>query len=134
MLSLLHTNTCIAYLNRSSQSVYENLVAQDPEDVCICDVVKYELYYGAYRSVRKTANLENLKTFFRDFVSLPFDSRAASIGGAIRADLKEKGISIGAYDIQIAAIAVANELILVTNNTREFERVPNLSLVDWLTD
>ncbi|WP_348918732.1 type II toxin-antitoxin system VapC family toxin [Adonisia turfae] len=131
MLYLLDTNTCIAYLNRSSQLVYENLFAQSPDDVCICDVVKFELYYGAYRSKRKTKNLANLRILFTEFASLPFDGKAAAICGAVRADLQDKGTPIGAYDLQIAAIALANELTLVTHNTREFVRVPNLKLVDW---
>ncbi len=134
MLYLLDTNTCIAYLNRRNQAVYDNFLAQSPENICVCDVVKYELYYGAYRSDRIAENLENLEILFTELVSLPFDGEAAKICGTIRADLQSKGTPIGAYDFQIAAIAIANNLTLVTHNTREFERVSGLSLVDWQTD
>lgn len=127
------TNTCIAYLNQSSQSVYKHLLAQSPEDIYLCDVVKYELYYGAYRSTRKAENLENLAILFRELSSLPFDGEVAKICGAIRADLQAKGKPIGAYDFQIAAIAIANNLTLVTHNVKEFERVPGLLMIDWQT-
>ena len=129
---LLDTNTCIAYLNQSSQSVYDNLVAQPLEEVFICDAVKYELYYGAYKSTRTAANLKKSKTVFRTFVSLPFDGEAAEVCGKIRASLQAKGTPIGPYDLQIAAIALANNLTLVTHNTREFQRVSGLLLADWL--
>ncbi len=132
MAYLLDTNTCIAYLNKSSQKIYENLIAQSPEDVFICDIVKYELYYGAYKSARTDRNLENLKVLFGEFVSRPFDNEAAKVCGMIRADLQTKGTPIGAYDFQIAAIAIANSLTLVTHNTQEFKRVPGLKITDWL--
>ena len=134
MLYLLDTNACIAYLNRSSQSLYNNLLAHSPEDVCICDIVRYELYFGAYKSERTTENLETLSVFFEELVSFPFDGVAAEICGQIRADLQGKGTPIGAYDLQIAAIALAKDLTLVTHNTKEFGRMTELSLVDWQTD
>ena len=130
MIYLLDTNTCIRYLNQSSQSIYERLLNISADDVCICDVVKYELYYGAYKSSRKANNLENLSNFFGDLVSLPFDGKAAEICGQIHATLETAGTPIGTYDLQIAAIALANTLTLVTHNTREFGRVPDLQLED----
>jgi tRNA(fMet)-specific endonuclease VapC len=99
--------------------------------VAICDVVKYELYYGAYRSKRQEANLETLRMFFSEFISLPFDGSAAAICGYIRASLADLGTPIGVYDLQIAAIALANNLILVTHNTDEFNRMERLAIEDW---
>lgn len=72
-----------------------------------------------------------LRQFFNEFVSLPFDGQAAAIGGSIRALLAASGTPIGPFDLQIAAIALANELILITHNTREFSRVSGLRLDDW---
>ncbi len=129
---LLDTNTCIAYLNRSSQSIYDYLADSSPEDVFVCDVVRYELYYGAYKSARTEKNLKILQVLSEEFISLLFDEEAAEICGKIRADLESKGTPIGAYDLQIAAIALANNLTLVTHNTQEFQRVPDLLLTDWL--
>ncbi|GFE69372.1 PIN domain-containing protein [Chroococcus sp. FPU101] len=63
MIYLLDTNTCIAYINRRNLSVRERLNALSPLDVALCDVVKYELYYGAYRSSRQQENLATLREF-----------------------------------------------------------------------
>lgn len=134
MIYLLDTNTCIGYINRRNLSIYRNITSLSPEDVVICDVVKFELYYGAYNSSRSEENLENLRKFFGDFVSLPFEGQAASICGRVRAQLKKMGTPIGSYDIQIAAIALANNLTLVTHNIREFERVEGLQIEDWEVD
>lgn len=131
MLYLLDTNCCISFLNRSSQSIYDHIVALSPDDICICDVVKFELYFGAYKSSKVQQNLATLSAFFGDFVSMPFDGEAAAICGQVRATLQSRGTPIGAYDLQIAAIALSNDLTLVTHNTKEFQRVDNLPLVDW---
>jgi tRNA(fMet)-specific endonuclease VapC len=133
MIYLLDTNTCIGYINRRSVPIYHRLTSLPPEDVVVCDIVKMELYYGAYRSQRPQRNLEVLREFFHEFISLPFDGRAAEIAGRIRAQLASLGTPIGAYDLQIAAIALANNLILVTHNTREFNRVLDLQTEDWET-
>lgn len=131
MIYLLDTNTCIAYINRRNQAVRERLEVLSPDDVVICDVVKYELYYGAYKSSKQQKNLETLREFFREFISLPFDGKAAVICGQIRANLACLGTPIGAYDLQIAAIALSNQLILVTHNVNEFRRVEGLIIEDW---
>jgi tRNA(fMet)-specific endonuclease VapC len=131
MIYLLDTNTCIGYINRRNLPVYRKITSLSPEDVYICDIVKFELYYGAYNSSRPAENLENLRKFFGDFVSLPFDGQAAVIYGRVRAQLKKMGTPIGSYDLQIAAITLANNLTLVTHNIREFERVEGLQIEDW---
>jgi tRNA(fMet)-specific endonuclease VapC len=97
----------------------------------LCDVVKFELYYGAYRSSRQQQNLALLEQFFSEFQSLPFDGESAIVCDRIRTQLESKGTPIGAYDLQIAAITLAYDLTLVTHNLREFNRVENLKLEDW---
>jgi tRNA(fMet)-specific endonuclease VapC len=131
MMYLLDTNTCIGYLNRRSLSIYQHFLAVSADDVCICDIVKFELYYGAYKGSRTAENLQNLSDFFVDLISLSFEGKAAQICGQLRAKLQANGTPIGAYDLQIAAIALANNLILVTHNTREFARIEGLQLEDW---
>ncbi len=131
MIYLLDTNTCIAYINGRSLAVRERLDSLSPDDVALCDVVKYELYYGAYKSSKQQKNLANLREFFGDFISLPFDGQAADICGRIRASLARRGTPIGPYDFQIAAISLANNLILVTHNVDEFSRVEGLRIEDW---
>lgn len=131
MTYLLDTNTCIRYLNRSSEAVVRQITTRSPDEVCICDIVKFELYYGAYRSSRIAENLQTLEQFFADLTSYPFDGQAAQICGRIRTTLQNQGTPIGAYDVQIAAIALTHNLTLVTHNTREFSRVDGLAIEDW---
>lgn len=131
MSHLLDTNACINHLNEHNSRVARRIVVMRPHSVRLCDIVKAELYYGAYRSARREENLAVLRAFFAPFTSLPFDDRAAEAFGRIRAHLFGVGTPIGPYDMQIAAIALANNLTLVTHNTREFGRVPGLSLEDW---
>ncbi len=131
MIYLLDTNTCIGYLTRRSSPIVNKLASLSPQDVALCDIVKAELYYGAYKGTRLESNLALFREFFSLFVSLPFDSRVAEVHGRIRARHKALGTPIGPYDLQIAAIALANNLTLVTHNTREFSRVAGLRLEDW---
>ena len=131
MIYLLDTNTCIQYINRRNQTVYRRITSFSPDDIAICDIVKFELYFGAYNSSRVEENLETLRKFFGDFVSLPFDGQAAEICGRLRSQLNKRGTPIGSYDLQIAAIALANNLTLITHNTAEFSRVDGLEIADW---
>ncbi len=133
MIYLPDTNACIRYLNVPASPVAVKFNQTAPRDIALCDIVKMELYYGAYRSSRQQSNLAVLKMFFVPFLSLPFDDAAADICGRIRAELAAAGTPIGPYDLQIAAIALANGLTLVTHNTREFSRVSGLLLEDWET-
>ncbi|MBD2579164.1 type II toxin-antitoxin system VapC family toxin [Oscillatoria sp. FACHB-1406] len=131
MSYLLDTNTCIQYLVRRSSSIATRMAAQSRSEIFLCDVVKAELYYGAYKSTRRNNNLVLFEEFFNEFMSLPFDGKAAKIYGEIRMELESRGIPIGPYDLQIAAIALSNNLTLVTHNVREFSRVVGLRWEDW---
>ena len=130
MIYLLDTNTCIQYLTRRNSAIVNRLARQRRQDVVLCDIVKAELYYGAYRGTRLESNLALYQEFFSEFVSLPFDGNAAAVYGRIRAQLEALGTPIGPNDLQIGAIDLANNLILVTHNTREFSRVEGLLLED----
>jgi tRNA(fMet)-specific endonuclease VapC len=131
MIYLIDTNTCIIHLNRRVPSLCRLLEAQLPSDIAVCSVVKAEMFYGAMKSNNPERSLAKQERFLSQFVSLPFDDRAARMFGEIRANLAAKGTSIGAYDLQIAAIALVNNLILVTHNVREFSRVDGLRFEDW---
>jgi tRNA(fMet)-specific endonuclease VapC len=134
MRYLLDSNTCIVYLRQAESKVRNRLERVLPQDIVICSVVKAELFYGARKSLKIEDNLAKQRGFFSRFLSLPFDDQAAEIYGIIRADLERNGTPIGVYDLQIAAIALANSLILVTHNTREFSRVQGLVFEDWEID
>lgn len=131
MRYLLDTNTCIIYLTRSVPGVRRRLESLSPEEIAVCSIVKAELFYGAMRSNNPNRTLTQQRNFLNLFISLPFDDIAAMTCGRIRAQLASLGIPIGPYDLQIAAIALANNLILVTHNTREFSRIEGLQFEDW---
>jgi tRNA(fMet)-specific endonuclease VapC len=130
---LLDTNTCIRYLNGTSESVKEQIESKGPGDICVCSVVKAELFYGAFKSHHPNRNLIRQNQFLNRFVSLSFDDRASMAYGQIRATLELSGCPIGPNDLLIAAIAIANSVTLVTNNTREFGRINQLHLDDWIS-
>ena len=131
MKYLLDTNVCINYLNNAESLVRTRMQMLKPSEILLCSVVQSELYYGVMKSATPSKNLVRLTPFLNQFVSLPFDDKAARRFGSIRADLAKAGTPIGPYDLQIASIALANRLILVTHNTREFSRIAGLKLEDW---
>ena len=128
---LLDTNAWIAYLERKPNPVKSKIASVPESSILLCDVVKAELIYGAYKSARVEQNLTKLDILFSLVNSLPFDGNAAREFGKIRAYLAKQGTPIGSYDLQIAAIAMAHNLTLVTHNTREFSRIIGLRLEDW---
>lgn len=131
MIYLLDTNACVVYLRQKQSPLIQRVAAHPPGDLCVCSVVKAELFYGAYLSHQPQLNLAKVNAFVQRFISLPFDDAAAEHHARIRTDLEAQGTPIGPYDLQIAAIALANNLTLVTHNTHEFGRVPGLTLEDW---
>ena len=131
MIFLLDTNVCVVYLNQPQSQVAKQLHYFHSQDIAVCAVVKAELFYGAMKSQRPEQTLAKQQGFLATFQSLPFDDEAALVFAKIRADLQRQGQPIGPYDMQIAAIALANDLTLVTHNTREFSRVNGLTLTDW---
>lgn len=131
MKYLLDTNVCIRFLNGRSIRIRDRLHALPMTDIVLCSVVKSELEYGLVRRMVSVPRSDSQRVFVEQFVSLPFDDRAAMVAARLRHALESTGKPIGPYDVQIAAIALANQLTLVTHNTREFARVPDLQLDDW---
>ncbi|PZO55538.1 MAG: VapC toxin family PIN domain ribonuclease [Phormidesmis priestleyi] len=131
MRYLLDTNVCVMHLNGRSAVVRDRLLATPLSDMAVCSVVKSELFYGAMRSNNPATTLERQQEFLSRFVSRPFADESALAFGRLRAMLASAGTPIGAYDLQIAAIALVNNLTLVTHNTGEFKRVKGLKIDDW---
>jgi tRNA(fMet)-specific endonuclease VapC len=127
---LLDTNTCIFAIKKDA-SCLRNIEAHRPEDIAISSITVAELEYGVAKSRRQAQNKDSLVRFLRYFELLDFDQMSAEHYGAIRACLEESGQPIGAMDMLIAAEARAYDLIVVTDNVREFERVPNLTVENW---
>jgi tRNA(fMet)-specific endonuclease VapC len=128
---LLDTNVCVVYLKGKKLNLKQRLEAVPVSEIVVCSIVKAELCFGAMKSANPERNFALQQAFLAQFASLPFDDLAATTFGVIRAQQETRGVSIGAYDLQIAAIALANNLTLVTHNTREFERVEGLQVEDW---
>ena len=131
MRYLLDTNTCIRHLNQRSASIIRKMSSLSPSEIAVCSIVKAELFTGSSKSLSPQQTLAKQQTFLSKFVSLPFDDNAAVTYGSVRAALEKLGMPIGPLDIMIAAIALTHNLILVTHNTAEFSRIPNLTIEDW---
>ena len=131
MIFLPDTNVWIRFLNPGENRVKKRFLSADPSTICLCSVVKAELFFGALKSTRIKENLGLLDELFANFESVFFDDDAARKYGEIRSDLARKGTPIGPNDLMIASIASVHEAVLVTHNTREFERVTGLKVEDW---
>ena len=131
MAFLLDTNHWIFLLKGRTPALEKKLDSVSPEDVMFCSVVKEELYYGAYKHANRQARLAILQNLFSRHKSADFDDAAAAETGRLRQELEKRGEVIGPHDLQIAAVAVVRGWVLVTNNTREFQRIPRLKVEDW---
>ena len=127
---LLDTIVCIHALKQHNREVGIRFTEHSGR-MALSDISLYELFYGVQRYEDPSRRLNIIEAFVSRLEILPFDSRAALHAGQIRADLERKGLMIGAYDIMIAGCARSQGLILVTGNTREFERVDGLRLENW---
>ena len=134
MKFMLDTNVCIDLIRRRSAEILRHLQRTPPGDVCVSVITLSELEYGVARSSAPERNSLALAEFMTPITVLPFSDLAAPVYGRIRAHLEAKGSRIGALDTLIAAHALATGLTLVTNNEREFCRVPGLHVVNWLAD
>ncbi len=128
---LLDTNICIYIINARPPSVLAKFRQHPLGEIGVCSVVAAELAYGVAKS-RSTRNQQALQMFLAPLAVLPFDDKAAMAYGTLRAELERQGTPIGALDMLIAAHAISLGAQLVTNNLREFERVPGLRVVDCL--
>ena len=131
MRYLLDTNICIYIAKRKPPEVLERLRHMRPGDVGMSIITNLELVYGAWKSQQREANLQRLQELERLIPVLPLDARVSQHYGQMRTELERKGLPIGAYDLLIAAHALALGLTLVTNNVREFRRVPQLRVENW---
>lgn len=128
---LLDSNVWITFLRKPGSLVVPRLHSKIPAEIRVCTVVMAELYYGCLCSAKPLVNRAKIDALIAPYICLPFDEAAADHFATIRHHLESLGTPIGPYDMQIAAIALANGCILVSHNTREFRRVPGLILEDW---
>ncbi len=131
MRYLLDTNICILLIRQKSQTVLHNLTQHPFTDIAISAITVAELQYGVAKSTHRVQNQQALDYFLLPLTILPFDERVATMYGEIRVYLEAQGAPIGAIDTLLAAQAMSHNLIFVTNNVRDFARVPGLTVEDW---
>jgi tRNA(fMet)-specific endonuclease VapC len=129
---MLDTNICIYTIKKQPFKVYEKFRELGPEDLYISTIVLSELEYGIQKSSNPDRNKTALELFLSPVNILDFDDKAAEVYGYIRRHLEKEGTPIGSFDMLIAAHAIASKKILVTNNMREYERVPDIKLENWV--
>jgi tRNA(fMet)-specific endonuclease VapC len=132
MRFLLDTNICIYIIKKKPPEVLEKFKKYTFTDIGISSITVAELEFGVQKSQYPGKNREALEQFLLPLVIEDFDYNAAIVYGKIRSDLEAQGKPMGPLDNLIAAHALSMGLTLVTNNTREFSRVPNLKVVNWV--
>jgi tRNA(fMet)-specific endonuclease VapC len=128
---LLDTNICIYIRQKRPDEVLRRFRKLRPGEAALSVITYGELFYGAAKSARRMAAVEQLRELVHLLPALPMPEDAAEAYGSIRAELEQRGEMMGNNDLWIAAHAVAAELILVTNNQKEFRRVRGLKLQNW---
>jgi tRNA(fMet)-specific endonuclease VapC len=131
MAYLLDTNIWINHLKNPGGKIEQRIRSVRPEDIVLCSIVKAELWLGAHGYGNPAKRRSALREAFFPHLSLPFDDPAAHHYSRIRYELQKAGQIIGPNDLKIAAIALHNDLTLVTGNTAEFRRVEGLKVEDW---
>ena len=131
MKYLLDTSICIYLIKKKPASVLERFTTQIVGDIGLSSISVAELEYGVQKSQLQEKNQQALFQFLAPLAIANFDAVAATVYGQIRAALEIQGVSIGSLDALIAAHAISLGATLVTNNEREFSRVPGLGLENW---
>ena len=131
IMYLLDTNTCVYAIRQRPEQVYRRLSASAGELVALSVVTAFELEIGALRAQGRGYS-EAVRKFLREFSVLPLEDAAREAYGRLRTSLERRGERIGAYDMLIAAHAIALGATLVTNNEREFRRVRGLKIENWV--
>src|SRR5664279_4325593 len=127
----LDTNVCIRYINGRAPNLRTKIPTIPAHEIVVCSIVRGELFYGSSKSQTPEVSLAKQLRFLRPSATLPFDDQAAVLYGTLRANLEKQGLPIGVHDMLIAAIVLANNLIVVTHNVDEFGHINGLKIEDW---
>ncbi len=130
---LLDTNICIYIINKRPESVYKKFKKVNLENIFISSITDFELRYGVEKSQKLEKNFQILEDFLGYLNILSFDTSDSLVAATIRNRLEKKGEMIGPYDILIASQAISRDLVLVTNNEKEFKRIKELKIENWLS-
>ncbi len=131
MRYLIDTNICVYIINQRPVEVIKKFKQISVGDIGISSITVSELQYGVSKSKHKERNQQRLNEFFLPMTILAFDENAAKRYGDIRYQLEKQGQIIGPLDLLIAAHAVSEHLIIVTNNDKEFKRIQDLRVENW---
>lgn len=134
MKYMLDTNLCIEIIRHKPTGLLEKIAQFVPGEIGISTITVAELAYGAQKSNFPAKNLAALEQFLLPLEISDYDHAAALAYGKIRAELERAGQPIGAMDLLIGAHALSLNVVLVTNNVREFQRISNLKLENWITE
>jgi tRNA(fMet)-specific endonuclease VapC len=131
MIYMLDTDICIYTIKRNPPAVFDKLRKLSPDSIGVSSITEAELRFGMSNSSKPAHNHRALDEFLAPFHVVSFDSAAAVHYGEIRSHMKRSGTQIGSMHLLIAAHARSLSAVLVTNNEKEFERVPGLKLENW---
>jgi len=132
MKYLLDTNICIYIIKKKPEEVIKRFLKMKPDSIGISSITVSELYYGIAKSSKPNENTIALEQFILPLTMLDFNKEDSIAYGRLRAKLEQKGKLIGAMDMLIAAQALSRDLIIVTNNEREFKKIEGLSVENWI--
>lgn len=132
MMLMLDTNICIAIIKQKPRAILDRFSQYQVGDICISSVTLAELRYGVAKSQYQEKNQLALDEFILPLEVVPFDEHAALHYGNLRSYLEKMGTPIGPLDTMIGAHALSLNLTLITNNLKEFKRIPDLKSVDWI--
>jgi tRNA(fMet)-specific endonuclease VapC len=130
---MLDTNTCIYIIKQKPVQVLERLRNTKVSQIGISSITMSELAYGVHKSTKPEQNQMALAQFAAPLEILAYDAKAVQVYGALRAHLEKQGTPIGALDMLIAAHALSESCFLITNNEKEFARVPALKVENWVS-
>ncbi|WP_036043931.1 type II toxin-antitoxin system tRNA(fMet)-specific endonuclease VapC [Leptospira alstonii] len=129
---LLDTNICIYIINQKPESVYKKFKKIKLENIFISSITEFELRYGVQKSLHFERNLKVLEEFLSYLNILPFISGDKNKAAKVRVELERVGKPIGPFDLLIVSQALSNKLTLVTNNEKEFIRIKDIKIENWL--
>ncbi len=132
MKYMLDTNMCIYIITRKPQAVVEQFLHTEISQIGISSITLSELMYGVCKSSKPEQNQMALTQFMAPLEILPYGDDAAQYYGDLRVHLEKQGTSIGSLDMLIAAHALSTACTLITNNEKEFIRIPNLNIENWV--
>ncbi len=130
---LIDTNICIYIMNKRPPEVIQKFKNIEIGQVGISSITVSELQYGVSKSKLREQNSKRLEEFLTPFQILPYDEDASKYYGEIRSQLESKGFIIGPLDLLIAAHALSQDLVLITNNEKEFKKIPLLKIENWVS-